>query len=101
MTTSYVHQMTMLQKVDVCRTYLRRRKEEGYEKLSADLIMQYVLANKDVMEFLFAEVERLKAGDFTEEEFQNLCHNSSPDDRCRFEAGCREYQDKLFGPKPS
>jgi len=44
------------------------------------------------------EVTRLKAGDFTEEEFQNLCHNKeksvSPEDFCR---GCEEYQRKLFG----
>jgi hypothetical protein len=34
-----------------------------------------------------AEVERLKKGDFTEEEFQNLCHNFSEDDECRFKKG--------------
>jgi hypothetical protein len=44
-----------------------------------------------------AELNRLRRGDFTEEEFQNLCHNSSADDACRFRAGCEAYQRKLFG----
>ena len=43
------------------------------------------------------EITRLKEGKFTEEEFQNLCHNFSPDDECRFKKGCEEYQRKLFG----
>lgn len=45
---------------------------------------------------LRAEVERLKAGNFTEEEFQNLCHNLDGSDADRFRAGCRSYQQKLF-----
>ena len=44
--------------------------------------------------------ERLKAGNFTEEEFQNLCHTVSVQEgRCRFEQGCTQYQAKLFGEK--
>ena len=43
------------------------------------------------------EVARLKSGDFTEEEFQNLCHNLDESDECRFKAGCEAYQAKLFG----
>lgn len=46
---------------------------------------------------LLAEIDRLKRGDFTEEEFQNLCHNFSADDVCRFRRGCLAYQAKLFG----
>jgi hypothetical protein len=46
---------------------------------------------------LKAEIERLKAGRFTEEEFQNLCHNFTCEDRKRFEEGCKTYQEKLFG----
>ncbi len=42
-------------------------------------------------------VERLSAGDFTPEEFQNLCHKFSPEDRTAFCNGCAEYQRKLFG----
>lgn len=43
------------------------------------------------------EIDRLKAGRFTEDEFQNLCHTFSADDACRFRQGCEEYQRKLFG----
>jgi hypothetical protein len=50
--------------------------------------------------FAEAEVERLKRGDFTEEEFQSLCHNLAADDRDRFRRGCEEYQKKLFGCQP-
>ncbi len=50
-------------------------------------------------EELLAEIQRLKEGRFTEEEFQNLCHNFSACDRQRFQEGCRQYQEKLFGPE--
>lgn len=43
------------------------------------------------------EMERLLRGDFTEEEFQNLCHNFDGDDIDRFCHGCEVYQRKLFG----
>ena len=45
------------------------------------------------------DIARLRAGDFTEEEFQNLCHNFSEDDEQRFEEGCTQYRKKLFGVK--
>lgn len=47
---------------------------------------------------LIAEVERLREGRFTPEEFQNLCHNTEI--AKGFEAfadGCEDYQRKLFG----
>lgn len=44
------------------------------------------------------EIERLKSGAFTEEEFQNLCHNRFPCSRAEFEDGCQQYTDKLYGP---
>lgn len=44
-----------------------------------------------------AEVARLKAGKFTEEEFQGLCHGFGEQDRARFCDGCSLYQRKLFG----
>lgn len=47
-----------------------------------------------------AEVERLKRGDFTPEEFQNLCHHKDEKPGCtpaEFNQGCEEYQRKLFG----
>lgn len=44
------------------------------------------------------EVERLRTGRFTPEEFQNLCHGFDENDKEVFVAGCLEYQRKLFGP---
>lgn len=45
-----------------------------------------------------SEIRRLKNGEFTEEEFQNLCHNRSVQEgACRFKQGCEEYTKKLFG----
>lgn len=46
---------------------------------------------------LRAENERLKRGDFTSEEFQNLCHNLSEENKVAFFEGCSSYQKKLFG----
>lgn len=50
---------------------------------------------------LEAEVLRLKEGNFTPEEFQNLCHNlcssASEASKQAFFRGCSEYQKKLFG----
>ncbi len=46
---------------------------------------------------LAAEVDRLRRGDFTEEEFQGLCHKFQEADACRFAQGCVDYNRKLFG----
>lgn len=46
------------------------------------------------------EVERLKRGDFTPEEFQNLCHHRDEKPGCTYQEfcdGCAEYQRQLFG----
>lgn len=51
---------------------------------------------------LLKEIARLKRGDFTPEEFHNLCHNLHEKGvltRADFEKGCTEYQNKLFGCK--
>lgn len=40
---------------------------------------------------------RLRRGEFTDTEFQRLCHNLSPRLRQEFYDGCDEYQKKLFG----
>ena len=40
---------------------------------------------------------RLLRGDFTDEEFQNLCHNLDESDFEKFCDGCDAYQMKLFG----
>lgn len=49
------------------------------------------------IEELKRENARLKRGDFTPEEFQNLCHNFSETDKQCFFDGCADYQRKLFG----
>ena len=46
------------------------------------------------------ELDRLRAGAFTAEELQSLCHSGLGLDSDKFEAfcdGCTEYQRKLFG----
>jgi hypothetical protein len=43
----------------------------------------------DLYHALLAEAVRLRRGEFTEEEFQNLCHNFTADDRERFRRGLR------------
>lgn len=45
------------------------------------------------------QVERLLAGNFTPEEFQDLCHTIPADDVCKFTDGCAGYWKKLFGDK--
>lgn len=43
------------------------------------------------------EVRRLRAGKFTEEELQALCHEQGEDCPARFSRGCIEYNLRLFG----
>ncbi len=42
-------------------------------------------------------VSRVLKGQLNDEEFQNLCHNLSPEDECAFKNGCVEFQKRLFG----
>lgn len=52
---------------------------------------------------LVAEVRRLRRGEFTREEFHELCHHLDKNPNCTradFESGCAAYQLKLFGPNP-
>lgn len=50
---------------------------------------------------LLAEIDRVKRGDLTPEEFQSLCHNlherGTPCTRQEFEQGCVTFADQLFG----
>ena len=46
------------------------------------------------------EAERFRRGELTPDEFQRLCHNLDERPGCtraEFEAGCRAYQEQLFG----
>ena len=55
---------------------------------------------KMIVRRLAFQLDRLKAGAFTPEELQGLCHSGLAEDDQRFEAfcdGCSEYQRKLFG----
>jgi hypothetical protein len=47
-----------------------------------------------------AVLRRILEGNFTEEEFQNFCHNLKTEDVERFCDGCEQYQIKLFGKSP-
>lgn len=46
---------------------------------------------------LTAELHRLRRGQFTPEELQELCHNLTPRQLCEFQKGCENYQSALFG----
>lgn len=55
---------------------------------------------KKKVNHLQSELDRLLAGNFTPEEFQNLCHNLHENPNCTkedFKQGCREFTIKLFG----
>jgi hypothetical protein len=55
-----------------------------------------------MMAWLIREVERLKRGKFTAEEFQNLCHEKEwPITPEVFAYECRVYQRELFGYSPT
>jgi len=54
-------------------------------------------AHAEIINHQNAEIARLKAGRFTQEEFRTLCHTMSEDDYGRFADGCDYYQRQLFG----
>lgn len=53
--------------------------------------------NYYIIKDLLEERDRLLRGDFTPEEFQDLCHDRSREDRQAFFDGCAAYQTQLFG----
>lgn len=66
------------------------------DQVLRDLLAGEVITRPEAL-ILAQEIDRLRRGDFTEEEFQTLCHNFSEDDEKRFRAGCESYCAKLFG----
>lgn len=78
-----------------------RELEAEVNRLRLPVIKAYESAlnnNAVVAQAMQAEIERLKRGDFTAAEFQNLCHNLPEHcTRAVFKAGCEAYQEKLFG----
>lgn len=81
---------------DLIENFLDRIFEDFEVLMLSEFIKQlFTLFQIDSSEF-----KRLLDGDFTKEEFQNLCHNMNPEcTRKDFEQGCKDYQDKLFGVK--
>lgn len=80
---------------DEARAEIRRLAEEN------SLTLQEYLETGRKWREARAECDRLKNGDFTRDEFQNLCHNL-PDD-CTPESfcdGCELYHHKLFLTSP-
>ena len=75
-----------------------------YEGVIAYKIEQYFSQRMESeIDILTIEVARLKRGDFTPEEFQNLCHNLHERPVCtreEFSQGCLQFQEKLFGKEP-
>lgn len=71
-----------------CMVYNWRGSENGYNEMDR----RRLAAEK--------EVERLKRGEFTREEFQNLCHNRHEKPGCTaqdFFDGCAAFQKSMFG----
>lgn len=78
-------------------------------KPMAEIDLQNILAMAEKRGFahpadtilLVNEIMRLKRGEFTPEEFQEMCHNRHETPGCTsadFAAGCVQYQRQLFGP---
>lgn len=90
---------------DSSRSLLSRRTPEGDTARQRVLDLRTQLATIEntnalcaTVRHLLSENERLKRGDFTADEFQNLCH--STDIQAGFDAfadGCEAYQQKMFG----
>ncbi len=72
-----------------------------YEEKIADDIPRWGKFDRVLVGILLDEITRLKEGNFTPEEFHNLCHNRKPPvTREEFAEGCRWYQEQLFGKEP-
>ena len=63
-------------------------------------LVEFIEMAEIAIQRLVAEFDRLKRGDFTEIEFQNLCHRFQDSDADRFANGCVEYMNNLFGHCP-
>ena len=76
---------------DIARAQLREAESE-------ERIFRYEnQALRVQIKLLRQEIERLKEGNFTEKEFQNLCHNKQVQDGFEnFCNGCDEFQKQLF-----
>lgn len=60
--------------------------------------MSVTLTLEERLEIATSTIKRLREGDFTAEEFQNLCHNKAVQEGFEsFCTGCHNYQQQLFG----
>lgn len=80
----------------------RLRLEQELASLRKEFANDVVMLREQAIAGALAESEliRLKRGDFTNEEFQNLCHNRHEKEGCTakdFFDGCAAYQKNLFG----
>ena len=91
--------MELVQQAITSSTDKLREQCEFYLKQAnnTELVLQ---ERRKECEQLREELERVKRGDFTPEEFQNLCHNRHEKEGCskeEFFEGCAKYQQALFG----
>lgn len=61
------------------------------------LLIDFGNINVRLLHEAYHELERLSEGNFTPEEFNNLCHNKKPVTRCEFEEECKKYTNELYG----
>lgn len=89
----------------ICKTLssVQEMMVDGLQKKVDELEERICVLEQDgePSELLLKENERLKSGNFSDAEFQNLCHNL-PDrhDAQKFCDGCEKYQQQLFGWSP-
>lgn len=80
-----------------------RTRRQQYE-LSASQLADEIKELRRTVDNLRLENARLANGNFSAEEFQNLCHNMRVDGKpldadsvCAFKRGCEDYWRRLFG----
>lgn len=79
---------------NVIEELLRERDDAEAER---DKFFEWYSKTQNEKLKLVEEINRLKRGYFTDEEFQALCHNLSEEDLAKFKLGCYAYWKKLFG----
>ena len=67
------------------------------DRIGLDAFETFVMRGNDLTPESVAAIVRRYTEAEIERQFQELCHDASPDDRKRFLDGCHEYQRKLFG----
>lgn len=86
-------------------TYFFRQFTEEWHDMSNAAVVEFIELRDAAMkpkagQPLLDELARLRRGDFTPEEFQNLCHNIPTGCAEEFCDGCEQYHQQLFGGSP-